>query len=363
MPHDPVTLAEHDARPAERHIQHVRLDKLTTALATVEPRPLPRHDGQSVSPSNPEGWSASVTVQGLRWRLCQLDELTEHPLNKKIYGDQPPSQELIDSIRNMARLIIEPLIVTQTGTDHLRSQPLASSKDYLCGRWHKLKRQCFRLMTMRPDHSPNDAWYTDEAREEEEDDNPLLLEKFLIEANRQRVKTPSQKSREFTELKRIESALAKIRMDAGKKADPTKIFTEGTAGEAAVKAAKVVGMSRPTAEKLEKVVAAADRGDKSAKVVIAEVDAGKKSISAAYKAVVASKPPKNPELVAKIQAHEKATTDLKILLKKNGIDADVSRSKADGKFHVTWHDVTAEQIQKFAETFKSSVITSLENIG
>ena len=299
-------------RPAERHIQHVRLDKLTP-----------------------------------------------HPLNVKLYGSAKPDQKLIDSIRMFG--IIEPLIVTQRGqiiSGHSRWQ----AAKIICAEDGKSEKTVY-LMTMRPDHSPNDAWYTDEAREEEEHDNPLLLEKFLIESNRQRVKTPSQKSREFTELKRIESALAKIRMDAGKKADPTKIFTEGTAGEAAVKAAKVVGMSRPTAEKLEKVVAAADRGDKSAKVVIAEVDAGKKSISAAYKAVVASKPPKNPELVAKIQAHEKATTDLKILLKKNGIDADVSRSKADGKFHVTWHDVTAEQVHKFAETFKSSVITSLENIG
>ena len=35
----------------------------------------------------------------------------------------------------------------------------------------------------------------------------LATEAFLIEANRQRVKTSIQKSREFTELKRIEAAL------------------------------------------------------------------------------------------------------------------------------------------------------------
>jgi hypothetical protein len=289
----------------------------------------------------------------------RLDKLTPHPLNIKLYGSAKPDQKLIDSIRMLG--IIEPLIVTQRGqiiSGHSRWQ----AAKIICAEDGTSEKTVY-LMTMRPDHTPNDAWYTDNARMDEEDDSQLLLEKFLIEANRQRVKTPTQKSREFTELKRIEGALAKIRMDAGKKVDPTKIFTEGTAGEAAVKAAKVIGMSRPTAEKLEKVVAAAERGDESAKAVIAAVDAGKKSINAAYKEVVAPKPSKSPELVAKIQAHEKATVDLKILLKKNGIDADMSRSKADGKFHVIWHDVTAEQIHKFAETFKSALITSLENIG
>jgi hypothetical protein len=284
-----------------------------------------------------------------RIQHVRLDKLTPHPLNVKLYGSAKPDQKLIDSIRMLG--IIEPLIVTQRGqiiSGHSRWQ----AAKIICAEDGTSEKTVY-LMTMRPDHTPNDAWYTDEDREKEESNNPLLLERFLIEANRQRVKTPQQKSREFTELKRIEKALAKIRMDAGKKADPTKTFTEGTAGEAAVKAAKVIGMSRPTAEKLEKVVAAADRGDESAKVVIAEVDAGKKSINAAYKEVIAPKPPKSPELVVRVQAHEKATVDLKILLKKNGIDADVSRSKYDGKFHIIWHDVTADQVHKFVDTFKS----------
>jgi hypothetical protein len=64
-------------------------------------------------------------------------------------------------------------------------------------------------------------------------------------------------------------------------------------------------------------------------------------------------PPKSPEFIAARQAHEKAAGELKSLLKTNGIDADVTRSKTDGKFHVVWHDVTTEQVHEFAGRFKA----------
>lgn len=65
------------------------------------------------------------------------------------------------------------------------------------------------------------------------------------------------------------------------------------------------------------------------------------------------KPANNPEVIAAVQAHEAAAQDLRNLVKESGIDADVSRSTTNEKFHVIWHDVTAEQIQKFAEAFKA----------
>jgi ParB-like chromosome segregation protein Spo0J len=73
-------------------------------------------------------------------------------------------------------------------------------------------------------------------------------EQLIIESNRQRVKTLEQKGREFKELKRIEAALAKERMLAGRKIDPGKNFSKGRAED---NAASAVGMSRPTAKKLE----------------------------------------------------------------------------------------------------------------
>ena len=53
--------------------------------------------------------------------------------------------------------------------------------------------------------------------------------------------------RPFRELKRIEAALAKERMLAGRKIDPRKNFSRGRAEDNATAA---VGMSRPMARKL-----------------------------------------------------------------------------------------------------------------
>jgi ParB-like chromosome segregation protein Spo0J len=72
----------------------------------------------------------------------------------------------------------------------------------------------------------------------------LEAEKVLIESNRQRVKTPEQKTREFTELKRIEAALADARklaeLKKGKKS-PVKLKSTDR-GQARDKAAEAVNM-------------------------------------------------------------------------------------------------------------------------
>ena len=210
------------------------------------------------------------------WRL---DKLTPHPLNVKLYGSARPDQKLIDSIRALG--IIEPLIVTQRGqiiSGHSRWQ----AAKIVCAEDGKSEKTVW-LMTMRPDHMPNDAWYEDEARAQSEDDNPLLLEKFLIEANRQRVKTPEQLGREFTELKRIEAGLAKQRQRQGKAKMPDPM----QAGQARDKAAAAVGLSGRTADKLAAVVLAADAGDSGARVELDALNSGEsKSIDSAYRAVV-----------------------------------------------------------------------------
>jgi ParB-like chromosome segregation protein Spo0J len=225
-----------------------------------------------------------------RIQHVRLDRLTAHPLNEKLYGSTKPDQELIDSIRSLG--IIEPLIVTQRGviiSGHRRWQ---AAKTIVAE--DKGSEKTVYLMTMRPDHTPNDAWYTDEARLAEEDANTLILEKYLIEANRQRKKTPEQRGREFTELKRIEAALAKERQKTLNNAGG-KITTSET-GKARDKAAKTVGVGARTAEKIEKIVQKADSGDSKARTVLDEMNAGKKSTDAAYKEVVrapkTSKPPK-----------------------------------------------------------------------
>jgi hypothetical protein len=458
----------------------------------------------------------------------RLDRLTPHPLNEKLYGSAP-DRNLIDSIRLLG--IIEPLIVTQRGqiiSGHSRWQ----AAKIICAE-DGVSEKTVYLMTMRPDHSPNGAWYVDLAHAENEDANPLLLEKFLIESNRQRVKTESQKDAEAAHLLRIETELAAIRQRAGVRTNSA----EG--GKAVEKVAATTGESADTVRKRAAIHAEAvnptERNKQSTshafenlpKPTVCDVcgvsfeskgamknhrklahaaemekrrpvpgpsDALPSSLSLqdadataalqvppasggstptlslqSYERLLASisqrilarngadqeyskddneplgwrsrntvrvritkiihnmedrrtfwfelsrllwshgwegntvfrenrreawifhwahpkaqperpqempedwspqtgcapvypdsttvvegseSPEKNPELVAKIQAHEKAAIALMVLLKENGIDAKVSRSKTNGKFHVTWHDATAEQVQKFAETFK-----------
>ena len=111
--------------------------------------------------------------------------------------------------------------------------------------------------------------------------NSLEIEWAVIEANRQRVKTPEQKAREFTELKRIEAALAKERQ--GTRTDIGANLPE--CSRAREKAAKVVGLGARTAEKLEKVVEAAGQGNAEARAVLDEVNQKNKSVDAAYRVV------------------------------------------------------------------------------
>jgi hypothetical protein len=78
----------------------------------------------------------------------------------------------------------------------------------------------------------------------------LDAERFLIEANRQRVKTKVQRLQEYKRLKEIESALAKEREHARKTQRTTKAnLPESSKGQARDKAAETVGLKPRTAEK------------------------------------------------------------------------------------------------------------------
>jgi hypothetical protein len=305
----------------------------------------------------------------------RLDKLTPHPLNAKLYGSAKPDQKLIDSIRMLG--IIEPLIVTQRGqiiSGHSRWQ----AAKIICTEDGTSEKTVY-LMTMRPDHSPNDAWYTDDARAEEEDNNPLLLERFLIEANRQRVKTPEQIGREFTELKRIEGELAKQRQRRGK----AKLPDPADAGQARDKAAAAINMKPRTAEKLEKVVQAADAGNVTARAELDALNSGENnSIHAAFKAVIQPVacacpeceqpfPSRNQLKKHGIQEHGIDSAHISDFLKGRkpatyqenpfdltglffGLDVHVKPVSVEqpgdiGHFHITIRNRTAEQIRAIAE--------------
>jgi predicted DNA binding protein len=107
-------------------------------------------------------------------------------------------------------------------------------------------------------------------------------------------------------------------------------------------------MGGRTAEKLEAVVRKADEGDLHARAALDAVNAKAKSIHAAYTEVV--KPEAKDSVT--MQAHERAARELSASLKQQGIDAEVSRSKTEGKFHLTLRDLTPKQIQVVTKALK-----------
>ncbi len=108
------------------------------------------------------------------------------------------------------------------------------------------------------------------------DDVPEYLQVIMvIESNRQRDKTPEQKTRETTELAKARSIEAKARQKAGKSSGDNlrKNFSGGDddSKRALAQAAKETGLgSRPTAEKAIKVVEKIDELTAAGETVKAE---------------------------------------------------------------------------------------------
>jgi ParB-like chromosome segregation protein Spo0J len=218
-----------------------------------------RVDSDSRFP-NQESQQSELLQEGWSWR--NVDHLEEHPLNIKLYGRATADQGLLDSVKRHG--VLTPVIVDQ------QSRILSGTR-----RWFSAKqvgRSNIPVMVFRGEEIP--------------------CELFLIESNRQRVKTPEQKAREFTELKRIEAALAREREKTRKstKANlPESSCPTGKQGkqpQARDTAAKAVGMKPRTAEKIEAVIHKADAGDPKARAALDAVNAGTKSIHAAHTEVV-----------------------------------------------------------------------------
>jgi hypothetical protein len=251
----------------------------------------------------------------------RCDNLPPHPLSVKIYGKPKPTAELLQSIKEVG--LLQPLIVNDYGD---------GSYELLVGNtraeaWRVLLKQKKITTVWIPCRFVNLP--------------PLDAEKLIIESNRQRLKTPEQKTREFKELKRIESALAKERQRKGGK---KKVPAHGPeAGESAAKAAAAVGMGANTAKKMEAVVDAADKGNVKAQKALKKVNAGSLSVSGAYQVVAK---PKHPEKinVGVIDARE---------LTKLFTNGEVTRSKTGGLFHLTIRNITSGQVRQLAQVVEA----------
>lgn len=184
--------------------------------------------------------------------------LKPHPLNRKIYGDEAPPADFIESVRRHG--IMVPLAIKEDGTiisGHRRWQAALA-----------LKMEYVPVQIVD---------YADDLDERE----------AIIEFNRQREKTFSQKMAEAEEMEAVERERARRRQAHGQTApgkNASGNISVSDKGETRDKVAAAVGLgSGRTYDKAAKVWEAAKKGDETAKKLVEELDAGKTTVHAAYK--------------------------------------------------------------------------------
>jgi N6-adenosine-specific RNA methylase IME4 len=218
--------------------------------------------------------------------LMDIMKLKNHSLNAQIYGDTEPNDDLLESIRNNG--ILEPIVVTQEGT-------------ILSGhrRFRAAKSLGLNFVPVR----------TIEVNSE------LDEQETILEFNRQREKTFSQKMREADKLKEIVAMRAKEKQRqqgefgkfGGKRSSeavedasnheqtlgptlvqgfaPEEKKRDNEARTSTVLAAHV-GMKRVSFEKAQKIFQHAQNGDEKARELVKKLDAGTTTVNAAYSEVV-----------------------------------------------------------------------------
>ena len=253
------------------------------------------------------------------------ESLKNHPINATIYGSIP-DPEYVASVKEHG--ITEPLLITPGNvviSGHRRRQAAVMNgiKEVPVVVLHEVT-------------------------------NPLLLERRLILANRHREKTTEQRAREFENLKRIESELAKHRQAKGRPASkelsPNLDEVPETAekpkkGRADAIAAEAVGMKRTTAEKAVEVVHAIDEAEAKGETERAadlRDTLNNKSVSAASAKVKPPKPkPAKPKFDDEIV--EKGIRTL--------VQALDSRSEVHGK--TTGHSRCIDAMNDFVKEWKN----------
>jgi len=170
----------------------------------------------------------------LEWSVTRLKP---HPLNRKIYGDEAPPADFIESVRRHG--IMMPLAIKEDGT-------IISGHR----RWQAALALGMETVPVQI------VGYADDLDERE----------AIIEFNRQREKTFSQKMAEAEELEAVERERARRRMLSGKPIAPSGNVSVGSKGETRDKVAAAVGLgSGRTYETAKKVWEAAKNGEEAAR--------------------------------------------------------------------------------------------------
>jgi hypothetical protein len=201
--------------------------------------------------------------------LVNVGTLLAHPLNRRLYGDVEVDKSFIASVRELG--VLEPITILKmpslNGEGGQRTYVLSGHRRFLAAKQLRIPR----IPAREADLNPNDT---------------VAVEQFLIEANRQRVKTTEQTGREVKELLRIEAVFAKQRQKLSKgRGIKGRANLPHLIGKSRDIAAEKVGLGARTADKLIRIIDLADAGNAKARAVLDEVNAREKSIDRAFKEI------------------------------------------------------------------------------
>jgi len=157
-----------------------------------------------------------------QWRYRSVERINPHPLNEKVYGKEAEDPELVKSIKKMG--VLNPIVVNERG------EILSGTRRWLAAKKAGLTE--VPVILWRGGQFLTRGCDGDERIDErnllrEPDVASLAGELFLIESNRHREKTKSQRAREYKELKRIE---CQRRCKNGSSADLVQLTAAGRPG-------------------------------------------------------------------------------------------------------------------------------------
>jgi len=251
-----------------------------------------------------------------------IGNLKFHPLNEKIYGDEPLDMDLVASIERHG--LLTPLRMTQKRVVISGSRRLKALQ-YLAEKHPEKFQQVCAIVFLGSD---------------------LEAERILIESNRQRVKTKGQVAREVAELFRIEKALAEQYRLATLKQNQksgTVVRPQRTSeGKARDIVAEKLGQSNRTVEKEVAIVTAAESGDSKAQEALAKLDRNETSVAAAYRSISPEEKQRRKE---QKDANHSCAAELQKLFRRS---AEVQAAKHGG-FNVFYYALSEEQVRGLAE--------------
>ncbi|MEW6016478.1 MAG: MT-A70 family methyltransferase [Pseudomonadota bacterium] len=187
-----------------------------------------------------------------------VSELRPHPLNLRVYGEETVPEDFLASVRQKG--IMQPLAVKPDGTI------ISGHRRWRAALALKMETVPVQVVT-----------YADDLDERE----------ALLEFNRQREKTFSQRMAEAEELKRIEAERAEARrlanLKRGDAVPDVATFPPRAEGKTRDKVAVAVGIgSGRTYDKAAKVWEAAKAGDETAQQLVEKLDKGQTTVNAAF---------------------------------------------------------------------------------